>query len=192
MKLRLFYGGYKLYDPVLGHIPVAPKCDAEAAGGEGDAEDDEEDDNTGAVQLSDLEPHTRYYYKVRPDGGEPGLGGSFRTLREPGALVDPALNPKGLFNFKFEFGCGNTFWFENSKCFYDLIIRNARVVSSETERTDIAIQYIEVLKANTIVFKPVVETISELSNFSSGNISTYNVKGIFRYNNIFTFNFVNL
>ena len=66
-----------------------------------------EDDNTGVVQLSDLEPHTRYYYKVRPDGGEPGLGGSFRTLRESGTLVDPEMNPKGLFNFKFEFGCGN-------------------------------------------------------------------------------------
>jgi alkaline phosphatase D len=67
-----------------------------------------EHDNTGVVQISDLEPHTRYYYKVRPDdGGQPGPGGSFRTLRESDGLVDPELNPKGLFNFKFEFGCGN-------------------------------------------------------------------------------------
>jgi hypothetical protein len=54
---------------------------------------------------------------------------------------------------------------ENSKCFYDIIIRNARLRSSEKELTDIAIQYMEVLKANTIVFKPVVEAISELSKF---------------------------
>ena len=54
---------------------------------------------------------------------------------------------------------------ENSKCFYDIIIRNARVLDQDTELTDIAIQYKEVLKADTIEFIPVVETISRLDEF---------------------------
>jgi hypothetical protein len=54
---------------------------------------------------------------------------------------------------------------ENSKCFYDIIIRNARVLDADLAVSDIAIQYKEVLKANKIEFKPVVEAISELNKF---------------------------
>jgi hypothetical protein len=54
---------------------------------------------------------------------------------------------------------------ENCKCFYDIIIRNARVLDQETELTDIAIQYKEVLKANNIEFTAVIETISKLDEF---------------------------
>jgi hypothetical protein len=65
-------------------------------------------DNTGVVTLTGLEPNTRYYYKVITENSEEGPGGSFRTLRDGEALKDPAHNPRGLFNFKFEFGCGNS------------------------------------------------------------------------------------
>ncbi|MDP5081424.1 MAG: M14 family zinc carboxypeptidase [Winogradskyella sp.] len=54
---------------------------------------------------------------------------------------------------------------ENSKCFYDIIIRNARIRNNEMPLKDIGIQYKEVLKANTIVFNPVVDSISSLDDF---------------------------
>ena len=54
---------------------------------------------------------------------------------------------------------------ENSKSFYDIIIRNAKVIDSETEFTDIAIQYKEVLKGNKIEFRPVIEAITNLEMF---------------------------
>ena len=66
-------------------------------------------DNTGVVFLDGLEPGTEYFYQIAlPDSpGPTGRGGSFRTLPNSAALVDPELNPKGLFNFSFEFACGN-------------------------------------------------------------------------------------
>lgn len=54
---------------------------------------------------------------------------------------------------------------ENSKCFHDIIIRNARVLDAVVGLSDIAIQYKEFLEADTIQFKPVVEAISELNSF---------------------------
>ena len=54
---------------------------------------------------------------------------------------------------------------ENSKCFYDIIIRNSKVLDSETELKDIAIQYKEVLKATKVEFRPVIEAISKLDEF---------------------------
>jgi len=54
---------------------------------------------------------------------------------------------------------------ENSKCFYDIIIRNAKILETDSESTDIAIQYKEVLKAGKVDFIPVVEVISELDKF---------------------------
>lgn len=63
-------------------------------------------DFTGVVLLDGLRENTRYYYKLVTDGGE-SEGGSFKTLRDSATLVDPKLNPKGLFNFSFEFACGN-------------------------------------------------------------------------------------
>ena len=64
-------------------------------------------DNTGWVHLRGLKPNTKYYYRVDPAGGADGPGGSFRTLPHAGQYRDPQLNPKSLFNFRFEFACGN-------------------------------------------------------------------------------------
>ncbi len=64
-------------------------------------------DNTAVVQLTGLAANTRYYYLVRTDQGRSYLDGSFKTLPDPQTLADPQLNPRGLFNFKFEFACGN-------------------------------------------------------------------------------------
>ena len=69
-----------------------------------------EEDNTGWVHITGLEPATTYYYQVE---GEPGdrlpdeLGGSFRTLPDRETHRHPELNPQGLFNFSFEYACGN-------------------------------------------------------------------------------------
>ena len=54
---------------------------------------------------------------------------------------------------------------ENSKSFYDIIIRNARVLGTDNEIADIAIQYKEVLKKDTLKFEPVVEAIVKLNEF---------------------------
>jgi phosphodiesterase/alkaline phosphatase D-like protein len=65
-----------------------------------------EHDFTGVLVLEGLQENTRYYYELVTDGGV-REGGSFKTLRDSNKLVDPELNPKGLFNFSFEFACGN-------------------------------------------------------------------------------------
>lgn len=67
-----------------------------------------EHDNTGWTQIRDLHANTKYYYKVVP-GDEPakGIDGAFRTLPDGAALRDAKLNPRGLFNVRFEFACGN-------------------------------------------------------------------------------------
>ena len=54
---------------------------------------------------------------------------------------------------------------ENSKCFYDIIIRNAKVLETDHKLYDIAIQYHEVLKAGKLEFIPIVQEISNLENF---------------------------
>jgi hypothetical protein len=55
---------------------------------------------------------------------------------------------------------------QNAKCFYDIIIRNARLETEVSEQiTDIAIQYQERLVDNRIEFIPVVEQISKLETF---------------------------
>ncbi len=64
-------------------------------------------DNTGWIQIRGLTPRTRYYYQVEVVEGQKGLGGSFRTLPSPSQFKNEKLNPKGLFNFRFEFACGN-------------------------------------------------------------------------------------
>jgi phosphodiesterase/alkaline phosphatase D-like protein len=66
-------------------------------------------DNTGWIELSDLKPNTKYWYKLVMPGlhERTGRAGTFRTLPDPTSLVDNELNPAGLFNFSFEFACGN-------------------------------------------------------------------------------------
>jgi alkaline phosphatase D len=68
-----------------------------------------EHDNTGWVHITGLKSNTKYYYEmVIPEGtGHTGRIGSFRTLPDAEEYVDAELNPRGLFNFSFEFACGN-------------------------------------------------------------------------------------
>ena len=66
-----------------------------------------EHDNTGVVTLSGLNPDTRYYYSVDTVPPTGARTGSFRTLPAARDFVDARYNPKGLFNFRFEFGCCN-------------------------------------------------------------------------------------
>ncbi len=69
-------------------------------------------DATGWVELTGLKPGTRYHYALVQGGkvADTRIDGeinSFRTLPSAEAVVDPELNPKGLFNFAFEVGTGN-------------------------------------------------------------------------------------
>ena len=68
-----------------------------------------ERDNTGWILLQGLNPGTSYFYRVFTvdDSGRSDLSGSFRTLPEASVYKNMSSNPDGLFNFKFEFACGN-------------------------------------------------------------------------------------
>ena len=66
-----------------------------------------DDDCTGWVQLSGLKSGTRYYYRTIAGETAAGPGGSFRTLSSADQFRHPKLNPKGRFNFRFEFACDN-------------------------------------------------------------------------------------
>jgi phosphodiesterase/alkaline phosphatase D-like protein len=64
-------------------------------------------DNTGWVRLTGLRPDTRYHYRPVTDR-DAGSEGSFVTLPSPEDYRNPVTNPKGLFNFSFQFGsCAN-------------------------------------------------------------------------------------
>ena len=65
-----------------------------------------QNDNTGWVQVTGLKPNTTYDYEVMLDSGYWMNGGSFTTLPDEDTVRNPN-NPSGLFNFSFEFGCGN-------------------------------------------------------------------------------------
>jgi phosphodiesterase/alkaline phosphatase D-like protein len=60
-------------------------------------------DNTGWVRLKGLSPNTRYYYQP-VTSGDAGREGSFLTLPSPEGYREPTTNPRGLFNFRFQFG----------------------------------------------------------------------------------------
>ena len=64
-------------------------------------------DNTGVAEIRGLLPNTKYYYQLATDEGAAGPAGTFRTLPDCKTMRDAKLNPRGLFNFKFEFACGN-------------------------------------------------------------------------------------
>ena len=70
-----------------------------------------ERDNTGWAHLTGLKPGTKYYYQLAVSGiaADPNTrSGSFLTLPNAAGFRDPQVNPKGLFNFRFEFGsCNN-------------------------------------------------------------------------------------
>ena len=63
-------------------------------------------DNTGWGRLEGLEPDTLYAYRLEAAGTVPPVA-TFRTLPAPSEVADPSVNPRGLFNFSFEFACGN-------------------------------------------------------------------------------------
>jgi phosphodiesterase/alkaline phosphatase D-like protein len=66
-------------------------------------------DNTAWIHITGLKADTKYFYELKnPDStGRTGRGGSFRTLPDGRQFRDPELNPRGLFNFSFEYACGN-------------------------------------------------------------------------------------
>ena len=67
-----------------------------------------EHDNTAWIHITGLKPNTKYYYELRlPESkGRTNRGGSFRTMPRSKDFVGK-FNPDGLFNFSFEFACGN-------------------------------------------------------------------------------------
>ncbi|MCB1092413.1 MAG: alkaline phosphatase D family protein, partial [Verrucomicrobiae bacterium] len=67
-----------------------------------------EHDDTGWVELDGLSADTVYHYQVTIGGIPFGPAGSFRTLPSAKDHVEPTHNPRGLFNFRFQFGsCAN-------------------------------------------------------------------------------------
>ena len=67
-------------------------------------------DNANWVHITGLEPNTKYYYEVVGDPGgrsRQKLGGDFSTLPDANTFRHPTQNPKGLFNYSFEYACGN-------------------------------------------------------------------------------------
>lgn len=70
-----------------------------------------EHDNTGWVLIKNLKANTKYYYALTVQGGTATMlnrTGSFRTLPDKEDMKDPKVNPEGLFNFSFEYACGNS------------------------------------------------------------------------------------
>ncbi len=66
-----------------------------------------ENDNTGWASLLNLKPDTKYEYHLQT-GNSTSQKGNFKTLPDAADYIDEKLNPKGLFNFSFEFGsCAN-------------------------------------------------------------------------------------
>jgi len=63
-------------------------------------------DNTGWVELTNLQPNKEYYYRIETPSYSAPVA-SFFTMPNDNIYQDDELNPEGLFNFRFEFGCGN-------------------------------------------------------------------------------------
>jgi phosphodiesterase/alkaline phosphatase D-like protein len=68
-----------------------------------------ERDNTSWLLLEGLKPNTKYYYEVFSESRQESISlpGSFHTLPHPDDFRDAQYNPRGLYNFSFEFACGN-------------------------------------------------------------------------------------
>jgi phosphodiesterase/alkaline phosphatase D-like protein len=68
-------------------------------------------DNSAWAKITGLKAGTKYYYRLVAGSNNEGSaehGGSFLTLPDAAAYRHPETNPKGLFNFRFEFGsCNN-------------------------------------------------------------------------------------
>ncbi|MCP4175465.1 MAG: alkaline phosphatase [Fuerstiella sp.] len=86
---------------------VAPADRGRAAGHSASANTMLVHDNTGVVTLENLKPDTLYSYSVSVDGGLAGPKGTFKTWPSADQTRNDKYNPEGLFNFRFEFACGN-------------------------------------------------------------------------------------
>lgn len=65
-------------------------------------------DYTGWVSLEDLKAGTTYHYQVFVNDLASGPPGCFRTLPDPADYQNAEHNPRGLFNYRFQFGsCAN-------------------------------------------------------------------------------------
>jgi alkaline phosphatase D len=70
-----------------------------------------EHDNTGWIHIKNLKANTKYYYALTVQGGSQTMlnrTGSFRTLPDTEDMRDASVNPDGLYNFSFEYACGNS------------------------------------------------------------------------------------
>lgn len=65
-----------------------------------------ERDNTATVNLTDLKADQKYHYAIFAGDKQVSPFGEFKTLPNSKELKSE-LNPEGLFNFSFEFACGN-------------------------------------------------------------------------------------
>ncbi len=67
-----------------------------------------EQDFTGWLTLEKLHAQTAYHYQIYIGAVPSGPAGSFRTLPSAEAYRNATHNPRGLFNFRFQFGsCAN-------------------------------------------------------------------------------------
>ena len=67
-----------------------------------------ENDNAGWATIRELKPNTRYVYRVVTETQNESLSGSFKTTPKASNYRNSEHNPKGLFNFQFEYGsCAN-------------------------------------------------------------------------------------
>ena len=74
---------------------------------------------------------------------------------------------------------------ENKKCFYDIIIRNTLVeMDSDYAKQDIGMLYQEVLEGDTIVFKPKIEKIGDLTGYYGHREIDAKVKQVYSLNKI--------
>jgi alkaline phosphatase D len=65
-------------------------------------------DLTAWAELTGLKPRTTYHVQAFIEGQPSGAVATFHTLPSADSVRNPEHNPKGLFNFRFEFGsCAN-------------------------------------------------------------------------------------
>jgi len=87
---------------------IAKKVDGTSTQIIGEAKTILSKDNSGVVTLNNLEPDTRYQYQIKVKGKQDGPTGSFMTWANAALTQNAEYNPEGLFNFSFEFACGNS------------------------------------------------------------------------------------
>ena len=100
-----------------------------------------EHDNANWLLIEDLQSNTKYHYELLLPGeaNGNGPGGSFHTLPTAADTRDVDHNPDGLFNFRFEFACGNAqAWTNGEMPTYETMLSHLRR-ENERSRVDFAI-----------------------------------------------------